>query len=117
MKYVFFIVAMLAIALPIFAQEMPQPQREFRAVWVATVDNIDFPTKKGLPIEQQKAELIAIFDLAKKLRLNAVIFQVRPMDDAVYRPGLEPWSEFLTGEMGRAQACEPLEFLDADADK
>ena len=99
------------------SQPLPKPDREFRAVWVATVDNIDFPTKKGLPVEEQKAELIAILDLAKKLRLNAVIFQVRPMTDAVYASKLEPWSEFLTGQMGKPQAFDPLTFLVAEAHK
>lgn len=99
------------------AQPLPKPEREFRAVWIATVDNIDFPTKRGLPVEKQKEELIANLDLAKKLRLNAVIFQVRPMADAVYRSKIEPWSEFLTGEMGRAQDFDPLEFIVAEAHK
>jgi uncharacterized lipoprotein YddW (UPF0748 family) len=102
-------------AMQLVAQDLPKVPREFRAVWVATVDNIDFPTKKGLPIEQQRAELIAILDLARKLRLNAVIFQVRPMTDAVYRSKLEPWSEFLTGEMGKPQPFDPLAFLVAEA--
>lgn len=91
--------------------------REFRAVWVATVDNIDFPTKKGMSPDTQKRELIGIVDLARKLRLNAIIFQVRPMADAVYRSGIEPWSEFLTGEMGRPQDFDPLEFLITEAHK
>src|SRR5205814_8419459 len=86
-------------------------------VWVATVDNIDFPTKKALTIEQQRQELLDIVELAKKLRLNCIVFQVRPMADAVYKPGLEPWSEFLTGQMGKAQAFDPLEFLVAEAHK
>ena len=99
------------------AQPRPKPLREFRAVWIATVDNIDFPSRKGLPIEDQKRELLASLDLAKKLRLNAVIFQVRPMADAVYRSSLEPWSEFLTGEMGKSQDFDPLEFVVAEAHK
>ncbi len=106
-----------ALVFPAFAQELPKVNREFRAVWVATVDNIDFPTRKDLTIEQQKAELIAILDLAKKIRLNAVIFQVRPMTDAVYASKLEPWSEFLTGQMGKPQAFDPLTFLVAEAHK
>ncbi len=95
----------------------PPVEREFRAVWVATVDNIDFPTRKNLSIDAQKTEIVAILDLAKKLRLNAVVFQVRPMTDAVYASKIEPWSEFLTGEMGRGQAFDPLEFLVAEAHK
>lgn len=97
--------------------QMPSPEREFRAAWIATVDNIDFPSRKGLSAEGQKQELLASLELAKKLRLNAVIFQVRPMTDAVYRSELEPWSEFLTGEMGKSQAFDPLEFLVAEAHK
>ena len=96
-------------------RQMPRPEREFRAVWVATVDNIDFPTRKALPVEQQKTELLQILDLAGSLKLNAVIFQVRPQCDALYRSRVEPWSEFLTGEMGRAQSFDPLEFLIAEA--
>ena len=108
---------LLTLGLPTRAQTLPKIDREFRAVWVATVDNIDFPTKKNLTIDQQKAELVAIVDLAKKLRLNAVVFQVRPMTDAVYASKLEPWSEFLTGQMGRGQAFDPLAFLVAEAHK
>jgi uncharacterized lipoprotein YddW (UPF0748 family) len=86
-------------------------------VWIASVDNIDFPSRKGLSIGEQKAELLASLDLAKKLRLNAVIFQVRPMADALFKSNLEPWSEFLTGAMGRSQNFDPLEFLIAEAHK
>ena len=66
------------------AETLPKIEREFRAVWIATVDNIDFPTKKNLTIEQQKAEIIKDLELAKSLKMNAVIFQVRPMCDAIY---------------------------------
>jgi uncharacterized lipoprotein YddW (UPF0748 family) len=95
--------------------ELPRVEREFRAVWIATVDNIDFPSRKNLSQDQQRQELLDILDLAKDARLNAVIFQVRPMADAVYKPGLEPWSEFLTGKMGRGQDLDPLAFLITEA--
>ncbi len=101
----------------IAAQPLPKVEREFRAAWVATVDNIDFPTKKGLSTDEQKRELLQIVELSDRLHLNALIFQVRPMTDALYRSGIEPWSEFLTGEMGRPQDFDPLEFLIAEAHK
>lgn len=101
----------------LFAQAVPEPEREFRGVWIATVDNIDFPSKKGLPIAEQRREILADLDLAASLNFNAVVFQVRPMADAIYESKLEPWSEFLTGEMGRPQAFDPLEFLVAEAHK
>src|SRR5207302_9266637 len=86
--------------------------REFRGVWVATVNNIDWPSRPGLSTADQQAELLAILDRARALRFNAVILQVRPATDALYDSPLEPWSEYLTGEMGRAPAprWDPLAF-------
>ncbi|MBS1793203.1 MAG: family 10 glycosylhydrolase [Acidobacteria bacterium] len=107
----------LFLIAPVCAETMPRPAREFRAVWVATVDNIDFPTRKGLSVEEQKAEILKDLDLAAELKMNAVIFQVRPMADAIYASKIEPWSEFLTGAMGRAQKFDPLAFLCAEAHK
>src|SRR5579862_2119753 len=60
----------------------PEPAREFRGVWVATVANTDWPSKPGLPVAQQQSELVAIMNRAAQLHLNAVIFQVRPACDA-----------------------------------
>jgi uncharacterized lipoprotein YddW (UPF0748 family) len=99
-------------ASPLPAQEAPPPPREFRAVWVATVANIDWPSRPGLPVERQKAEAVAILDQAKTMNLNAVILQVRPATDALYASELEPWSYYLTGEQGRAPepAYDPLTF-------
>ena len=81
----------------------PPPAREFRATWIATVGNSCWPSKPGLSMAQQKAELIALLDRAAALKLNAVIFQVRPACDALYSSRLEPWSEYLTGVQGRAR--------------
>jgi uncharacterized lipoprotein YddW (UPF0748 family) len=95
----------------------PSPPREFRGVWVATVSNIDWPSKKGLTTKQQQAELIAIFDKCVELKLNAVVLQVRPMCDALYESKLEPWSEYLTGALGKAPKpfYDPLEFAVKEA--
>ena len=80
----------------------PAAPREFRAAWVATVANIDWPSRAGLPAAQQQAEIKALLDQAKALNLNAIVLQVRPGADALYPSSLEPWSEYLTGEQGRA---------------
>ncbi len=97
----------------------PKPGREFRAAWVATVGNIDWPSKKGLSTQDQKAELVAIMDRAAQLNLNAIIFQVRPACDALYASEIEPWSEYLTGVMGRAPEpfYDPLAFAVEEAHK
>ena len=85
------------------ASETPPPEpREFRAAWVATVANIDWPSKPGLPAETQRSEALAILDRAQQLNLNALILQVRPAGDALFASTLEPWSEYLSGEQGRA---------------
>jgi uncharacterized lipoprotein YddW (UPF0748 family) len=91
--------------------EAPPAPREFRAAWVATVANIDWPSKPGLPVAQQRTEMIAILDKARALNLNAIILQVRPSADALYASELEPWSEYLTGVQGRAPdpAYDPLQ--------
>src|SRR4051812_2624362 len=60
----------------------PAPPREFRAAWVATVGNIDWPSKRGLSSQQQVAEMNAILDKASELNLNAIILQVRTSCDA-----------------------------------
>ncbi len=95
--------------------EPPAVPREFRGVWVATVANIDWPSRRGLPPEQQQDELKAILDKCVEVGLNAVVFQVRPMADALYKSDLEPWSEFLTGTAGKDPGYDPLEFAVREA--
>ncbi|BAZ14548.1 hypothetical protein NIES4071_63920 [Calothrix sp. NIES-4071] len=106
-------------ATPVQNITPPLPTREFRGVWVASVANIDFPSRSGLSTDQQKAELIAILDRAVQLKLNAIVFQIRPMADALYASPYEPWSEFLTGKMGQAPLpyYDPLEFAITEARK
>ena len=95
----------------------PAVPREFRGAWVATVGNIDWPSKAGLTTQQQQTELLALLDKAVALRLNAIVLQVRPGCDALYASKLEPWTEYLTGTMGRAPDpyYDPLAFAVAEA--
>jgi uncharacterized lipoprotein YddW (UPF0748 family) len=97
----------------------PAPLREFRAAWVATVANLDWPSGKTLSTREQKAELLAILDRAAQLKLNAIIFQVRPACDAMYASRIEPWSEYLTGTMGKPPEpfYDPLAFAVEEAHK
>ncbi|USX14428.1 family 10 glycosylhydrolase [Oxalobacteraceae bacterium OTU3CAMAD1] len=98
---------------PPFDPNMPPPApREFRAAWVSTVANIDWPSRSNLSSEKQQAEAIAILERCKALNLNAIVLQVRPSADAIYPSELEPWSEFLTGQQGRAPkgGYDPLQF-------
>jgi uncharacterized lipoprotein YddW (UPF0748 family) len=96
---------------------VPPIAREFRGVWVASVNNIDWPSRPGLETCDQQAELIALLDRAAALHLNAVILQIRPAADALYASKIEPWSEYLTGVQGRAPSpwYDPLEFAVKEA--
>lgn len=106
-----------APARPVVPAEAPPLPREFRGVWVATVGNMDWPSKRTLSTAEQQAELIALLDRAAALRLNAVIFQVRPSGDALYASSIEPWSEYLTGTQGKKPDpyWDPLEFVVREA--
>ncbi|MFN2635588.1 MAG: glycoside hydrolase family 10 protein [Gemmatimonadaceae bacterium] len=103
-------------------EQIPPPppvRREFRGVWIATVQNIDWPSRPGLSSQEQQQELLDMLDRAAELRLNAVILQVRPAADALYASPYEPWSEYLSGVMGRAPSpyYDPLEFAVREAHK
>ena len=90
-----------------------QPKREMRAVWVATVANIDFPSKPGISTVEQKQEIIDILERQQALGMNTIIFQIRPASDALYKSDIEPWSKYLTGEQGKAPdpQYDPLKFI------
>src|SRR6516162_1958930 len=79
-----------------------QPKYEFRAVWIATVDNIDWPSAGNYSTELQKQEFIRQLDMHQRNGMNAVIVQVRPACDAFFSSAIEPWSEWLSGQQGKA---------------
>ncbi len=93
------------------------PKRQFRASWVASVVNIDWPSRTGLTPAQQQAELIGWLDDAVRQRHNAVVLQVRPTADAFWPSTVEPWSKYLTGTQGGDPGYDPLAFAVAEAHK
>jgi uncharacterized lipoprotein YddW (UPF0748 family) len=96
-----------------------QPKYEFRAVWIATVDNIDWPSNDNYNPEQQKAEFIRQLDMHQRNGMNAVIVQIRPACDAFYPSDIEPWSQWLTGKQGKAPDpyYDPLAFMISETHK
>jgi uncharacterized lipoprotein YddW (UPF0748 family) len=92
-----------------------EPAAEFRGAWVATVFNLDWPSKPGLSAARQQAELRAILDRAKAIKLNAILLQIRPAGDALYASKIEPWSAFLTGTQGTDPGYDPLAFAIREA--
>ena len=89
--------------------------RELRGVWLATVFNINWPSRTGLDAASQRAELGALLDVAVETGLNAVFFQVRPESDAFYPSELEPWSRYLSGTQGVDPGWDPLQFAITEA--
>lgn len=106
--YVFLLIQSLSVKAQTSA-----PKREFRAVWIATVANIDWPSQRNLSSLEQQAEYRAILDEHQKNGMNAIVVQVRPATDAFYRSSREPWSEWLTGKQGREPypLYDPLAFM------
>ncbi|MCR6720107.1 MAG: family 10 glycosylhydrolase [Chitinophagaceae bacterium] len=107
---------LLFVSVQLFAQ----PTHEFRGVWIATVDNIDWPKRADYNNPtNQRADYIRILDMHKKNGMNAVIVQVRPSGDAFYPSSLEPWSQWLTGTQGKAPTpyYDPLQFMIDEAHK
>ena len=94
-------------------EKISYPKNEFRAVWIATVVNIDWPKAGNDSVNKQKADYIEILDTYKKLNYNAVIVQVRSVGDAFYPSQLAPWSRFLTGKEGQAPTpyYDPLRWM------
>jgi uncharacterized lipoprotein YddW (UPF0748 family) len=86
-----------------------------RAVWIATVSNVDWPSRPGLSVADQQREYRAILDNAVRLRLNTVVVQVRPTADALWPSRYEPWSQWLTGNQGEDPGYDPLAFLVEEA--
>src|SRR5947209_12503616 len=113
------VVATLGIAASRTPGQTPSIDREFRAIWLTTVGNTDWPSKPGLSTWDQQRELLTILDRAVSLNLNAVVLQVRPGADAFYASPYEPWSQFLTGRQGRSPEppWDPLAFAVEQAHK
>jgi uncharacterized lipoprotein YddW (UPF0748 family) len=93
----------------------PEIAREMRGMWIATVANIDWPSRAGLTADQQRAELTDIMNRAAATGLNAIVFHVRPAADAVYQSSIEPWGAMLTGTQGQDPGYDPLVFAIQEA--
>jgi uncharacterized lipoprotein YddW (UPF0748 family) len=108
MRRAFLLISLLtATASLAFSQS---EKRALRGVWVATVANIDWPSRKGLSAEEQQREMTALLDGVKAHNMNTIVFQIRPTADAFYRSTHEPWSRWLTGVQGEDPGYDPLQF-------
>ena len=115
-RFLFFI---LCIAIAFGSQAQPSPKREFRGAWIATVSDIDWPSRQGLPSTEQQEQFIRRLDQLEALGCNAVIVQIRPSSDALYPSQIEPWSRYLTGKQGQPPFpyYDPLQFMITETHK
>lgn len=93
----------------------PAIQREMRGMWIATVANIDWPSRATLSADAQRAELVDILTRAVATGVNTIVLQVRPAGDAVYSSTLEPWAALLSGTQGTDPGYDPLAFAITEA--
>ena len=118
-KFSYFLIGILLLGCSVIAVAKDFPKREMRAAWIATVENIDWPSSPNLSTEAQKAEMISLLEAVAAYNMNTVVFQIRPDADALYYSELEPWSEWLTGKQGVAPNpyYDPLQFTIEEARK
>ncbi|SFE22422.1 glycoside hydrolase family 10 protein [Flavobacterium xueshanense] len=115
MNSVKILILLLLFQTNLFSQQ--SPKREMRAVWISTVDNIDWPSKQGLSDQEMKDEMITLLDNMRSYNLNTVIFQIRPTADAYYKSTKEPASHWITGTQGVAPNFDPLQLMIDEAGK
>ena len=113
----FVLLALCSVASAQSPIDPPPLPREFRGAWVASVNNSTWPPRPGMSESEQKKEAIRQLDRVVELKMNAVVFQVRPAADALYRSKIEPWSEYLSGTQGQDPGYDPLEFWIDEAHK
>lgn len=107
------IIPCLLIVLAALTLSVAADEPEFRALWVSSVYNLDYPSQKGLSAEELQSEADALLDLAERCGLNAIVLQVRPCADSLYASTLFPWSEYVSGTQGVAPdgGFDPLAYF------
>ena len=102
---------LFAALIAVVAQEQRSSKYEYRAVWLTTVENLDWPKTKirrKADIGVQKSELVAMLDSLKRLNVNTVLLQTRLRGNVIYPSKIEPFAHVLTGVEGRDRGVIPV---------
>ena len=93
------------------SEEYTPVKRQLRAVWVATVWNLNFPPTSSQA--EYKLEYNKVLKTLEDYKMNAVIFQIRPLLDAFYPSEHSPWSQYVTSaaRQGTDPGWDPLAFM------
>lgn len=115
MKYLIITIisVFLLFADGIKAQYCGTPKREYRAVWMTTIENLDWPKtriKSPADVVRQQRELTALLDSLKSFNINTILLQTRVRGDVIYPSAIEPFSAVLTGKAGKDPGYDPLAF-------
>lgn len=116
MKRYSFLLLLVSICIAVSAQ----PKQELRAVWLTTLEGLDWPSTKGTStaVEQkQKQELCHILDLLKRANVNTVLYQARIRGTVTYPSRIEPWDGCISGTFGKAPNYDPLQYAIDEAHK
>lgn len=108
------LVSFPVLSRPVNAVTYVEKTQEFRGVWVATVSNIDIAQQLGSSasaIATWKKTYLQILDTCESYHINAIVFQVRPMNDAFWDSDVSSWSRYLIGTEGTDPGWDPLEWM------
>ncbi len=96
-----------------------EEDREMRGVWVASVENLDYPAAPSVSAEELRIQADSVLDGARESGFNTIFLQVRPCSDAFYPSEIYPFSRYLTGRQGTAPDSEfdPLAYWVDEAHK
>jgi len=118
------IVLLLVATGTLFPQS---PKRDVRATWLSTVWQLDWPASvvpaatgsndaaRQTAINAQKSGLTTILNKLQAANFNTIFFQVRGMCDAFYHSQYEPWSLYISSEIGADPGWDPLAYLITEA--
>ncbi len=122
--YYIYILLFLCLPFGLKAQETASPtsssspKREMRAVWLTTLNGLDWPRTKATSEasrRRQQEELCQILDRLKAVNINTILFQTRVRGSVLYPSDIEPWDNALTGKFDSHPGYDPLAFAIAEA--
>ncbi len=104
------------LSIPI-VEDTSLEKYEFRAAWLASVHNLDYPESQAMSKEKLKSSFLKILDVYQLYNLNAVIMQVRPEGDALYLSEINPPSIYVTGSETTSLPFDLLKFAITETHK
>ncbi len=102
------ILRLLLLFLMVQQVSAQTPKHEIRAVWLTTIESLDWPHSKSA--SKQKQELIDILDQLQRANINTILIQTRVRASTIFPSTMEPWDVCLTGRAGQSPGYDALQF-------